>query len=492
MKNIFLIIACALSLNVSAQYPVWTNPVKMNTVFKDNLGGENIGGSVGIYDSLLIAEQGGEFLTVIDSNGIISLYGGDEILDGYILSGADGKLALVPGAGVITPISPLSLTGSNLSILGLSALGDPGQLIKINGAGDGFEYFDSDWLTEEVDGSVTNELQDLSYNAGTHSVDISLGGTSAVIPLAKADGSTLGLATFDNTQFSGTGTISILADGIALGTLTSGNYAAGDAEAGNATGLSCFDCVTLSAETAGNYAAGDSEAGSATGVNCSDCVALGSETSGNYAAGDSEGGDATGVACTDCLALTTETTGNYVASVSTTTPLSGGAAGSEGAAISLAIAQSNTSTDGYLSSANWNTFNNKAYTLTLSGTQGTVADATSYYSGAVTTGTSTTAAINRVPIPATGTLVAVYVYQLTAGTLSTGESSTMAIRYDNTTDVTISASVLNSSASLDYSATGLTQAVTAGHYIEFKFTGATWSTNPSNIRWTVVAYIRPS
>jgi hypothetical protein len=103
--------------------------------------------------------------------------------------------------------------------------------------------------------------------------------------------------------------------------------------------------------------------------------------------------DATGVACTDCVTLTTETSGNYVTSVATTSPLSGGAAGSEGAALTLSISNSaadgstkgaasftandfdatsgnisidytngqaaTSGQDGFLQSSDWTTFNNK-------------------------------------------------------------------------------------------------------------------------------------
>ena len=44
--------------------------------------------------------------------------------------------------------------------------------------------------------------QDLSYNSGTHSIDISGGGTSAIIPLAVDDGATEGLASFTATDFN--------------------------------------------------------------------------------------------------------------------------------------------------------------------------------------------------------------------------------------------------------------------------------------------------
>lgn len=57
-------------------------------------------------------------------------------------------------------------------------------------------------LTAEVDGSTTNELQNLSYDAANHQVDIDLGGTSATIPLADDDGATEGLASFDGSDFN--------------------------------------------------------------------------------------------------------------------------------------------------------------------------------------------------------------------------------------------------------------------------------------------------
>lgn len=46
-----------------------------------------------------------------------------------------------------------------------------------------------------------------------------------------------------------------------------------------------------------------------------------------------------GVVRADSVALTTDTTGNYVASVATTAPITGGAAGSEGATLTLALTQ---------------------------------------------------------------------------------------------------------------------------------------------------------
>lgn len=168
-------------------------------------------------------------------------------------------------------------------------------------------------------------------------------------------------------------------DCIALGSETSGNYAAGDAEAGAATNVNCTDCVALPGETSGDYVAsvattapltggalgseaaaltlgvsdattlatgviklaGDLEGTAALPRVAPDAVALGTDTTGNYAAGDAEAGSATGVACSDCVALTAETSGNYVASVTTSSPLTGGST-SEGGTAALGISDATT------------------------------------------------------------------------------------------------------------------------------------------------------
>ena len=62
------------------------------------------------------------------------------------------------------------------------------------------------------------------------------------------------------------------------------------------------------------WAALGNDSGESTAA-ANNSVALTTDTTGNYAAGDAEAGNATGVACTDCIALTTETTGNYVATI---------------------------------------------------------------------------------------------------------------------------------------------------------------------------------
>jgi len=58
------------------------------------------------------------------------------------------------------------------------------------------------------------------------------------------------------------------------------------------------------------------------------------------------------------IPLGANTSGNYVASVATTAPLTGGAAGSEGAALTIVIPKATAAADGYLNMTDWTTFNN--------------------------------------------------------------------------------------------------------------------------------------
>jgi hypothetical protein len=74
------------------------------------------------------------------------------------------------------------------------------------------------------------------------------------------------------------------------------------------------DSVALGTDTTGGYAASATEGGSATSV-AANSVALGTDTTGGYAASSTEGGAASSVAA-NSVALGTDTTGGYAASSS--------------------------------------------------------------------------------------------------------------------------------------------------------------------------------
>lgn len=132
--------------------------------------------------------------------------------------------------------------------------------------------------------------------------------------------------------------------------------------------------------------------------------------------------------------------------------------------------------------------NSKGFTIIISGSQNTIADATNYYSGATQNNSGGTAGINRIYIPVNCTLTAAYGFFLNAGTLGSGESGTFYIRKNNTTDVTVSASVTTNATHNTFNGTGLSGSYSAGDYLEGKWLTPTYATNPSNCRWVVTLF----
>ncbi len=122
------------------------------------------------------------------------------------------------------------------------------------------------------------------------------------------------------------------------------------------------------------------------------------------------------------------------------------------------------------------------YCLQFSAAQFNPADATTYYMGINPQSAGGTAAVNRIYIPRNGTITAAYVVFDNSGTLGTTETGTIAIRLNNTTDYSISASVANDVRPTVYNNTGLSIAVSAGDYIELKWTTPTYATNPTQVR----------
>lgn len=130
------------------------------------------------------------------------------------------------------------------------------------------------------------------------------------------------------------------------------------------------------------------------------------------------------------------------------------------------------------------------YTIQASGAVFSPVDATTYYFGPFgNANPGSTADISRIYIPKSGTIKAAYVFMNNAGTLGTSETSTIAIRLNNTTDTTITSSLTTSSVSNAFNNTALAIAVVAGDYIEIKWTTPTWATNPTNVRPSVLIYI---
>lgn len=91
--------------------------------------------------------------------------------------------------------------------------------------------------------------------------------------------------------------------------------------------------------------------------------------------------------------------------------------------------------------------------------------------------------IVRIYVPKACTLKTAYFYIRTGGTLGTTETGAIAVRINNTTDVTISNVVTWNTASAVWSNTSLNTAFSQGDYLEFKITYPTFATNPTTVSY---------
>ena len=98
-----------------------------------------------------------------------------------------------------------------------------------------------------------------------------------------------------------------------------------------------------------------------------------------------------------------------------------------------------------------------------------VAGTTYYGGGAAHVSGATSAATRRLYIPKTGTIKSCYGFFNQIGSTS-GNTGTLNIRLNNTTDTAVGSSQAHNTNPTIYSSTALSIAVTQGDYIEFKWT----------------------
>jgi len=129
------------------------------------------------------------------------------------------------------------------------------------------------------------------------------------------------------------------------------------------------------------------------------------------------------------------------------------------------------------------------YALTVTAANlATTTDAQTIYFGSLAgVAPSSTAAISRIYIPKTGTIKVAQIVAH-AATAGTGESWSLYVRLNNTTDTLIQ-TVASTAAFRTWINTSLSIAVVAGDYIEIKSINPTWATNPANVRFGGVIYI---
>jgi hypothetical protein len=116
------------------------------------------------------------------------------------------------------------------------------------------------------------------------------------------------------------------------------------------------------------------------------------------------------------------------------------------------------------------------------------ADGSTYFfalNNSITTETASIDAVTRISIPVDGTITKVYGTISVAGTLGSSGNSTLSMRLNNSSDTTITSTLALTAAINNFSNTGLSVAVVAGDYIETKIVTPTWSTNPTNVGWSI-------
>lgn len=116
------------------------------------------------------------------------------------------------------------------------------------------------------------------------------------------------------------------------------------------------------------------------------------------------------------------------------------------------------------------------YTLSVQALTSSPADGATIYFGQLPKAPTTTANISKVYIRKAGTIKVAQVYCY-SGTAGTGESWTVNIRLNNTTDTQI-ASVASATNERIFTNSSLSITVNAGDYIEIKCVNPTWATNP--------------
>ena len=163
--------------------------------------------------------------------------------------------------------------------------------------------------------------------------------------------------------------------------------------------------------------------------------------------------------------------------------------------ITINIPTASSTNRGALSSTDWTTFNQKSglFILRFAPSSINPVDATIYYTGdsEQTLSWGTTAAARRFYFAGSCELIAASLIINVTGTVGSAETSTLAIRKNNTTDFTIQTGITMNTANNYIQATGLSGAsFVSGDYFELKWTTPTWATNPTNVRFNIFLYFR--
>lgn len=133
-----------------------------------------------------------------------------------------------------------------------------------------------------------------------------------------------------------------------------------------------------------------------------------------------------------------------------------------------------------------NTLANSSYSIVGSLQKSSFVASTTYYFGAHPQSTlSTTADVNRVYIPKSGTITRIYFSIFNnAGVAGSAQTVPIFLRLNNTTDYLAVNAVLNmASSTAAYNVNVSSITVSSGDYFEFKQVSPAWSPSPTNIQY---------
>lgn len=194
MRKLFFVLVCISSFAYGQTSPagVWYNEISQKLLFSQSAT-DNSGGVIGVEDSAKIGWDGSIWRIILTRNDTAMYLKGLPGSGGILGVSSTGGVFRTSGSG----LTDLSFTGASSPVTLNSSTGTDvtitaGTGISLTGTGTDLTINNTGIITE-VDGSTTNEVQDLSYDNTNHEIDISLGGTSAIIPLATT--SQIGLLT---------------------------------------------------------------------------------------------------------------------------------------------------------------------------------------------------------------------------------------------------------------------------------------------------------
>jgi hypothetical protein len=165
----------------------------------------------------------------------------------------------------------------------------------------------------------------------------------------------------------------------------------------------------------------------------------------------------------------------------------------------ISILQSGTASNGYLSSTDWNTFNNKTFCITLGHSSTTLAagGTNTYFANLFDLAPASPSFRRQFKFPFNGTIVAVSMtFYNGGGVTPTGHSGATMSLYNVDTASTVATLIsynvngVVSQDSFSQIATGLNIPVVANTTYNIFLQGGTFTTNPTSVRQTINLFVR--